>query len=728
MIKHQRSPTPAFFNEDIIFKLRDQESQFYREEQNERMQKRSRTLEENVSVEEELTRILLDEFHGKCAICEQDLGREDLVAITHRFRPRRSATNLDGTIDMDHYNWYTYQWENLYIACQFCNEHKSTLFPVKGIRAGSTVPISEVDTNEKRLIIDPCDDDPEVHFYYDQQGRIHSPTITGQHTIEVYQLNRPHLLTRRREIIESSELIKTKTRTKDGVKTIEFLVNKDGLDKPNEFLGLKRYLIKLRSRNEPDLLIGFNEEEKEELLNLEVFVEPTSEEAAIDAPHDPSTSEESIVQRKVEFVELLSIDIKNFKNITDLYFEFPKTHPTKGNWTFFLGENGSGKSSILQAIALCLIGQPTRNELKLDPKDFLQRGKRKCEVQLQTNEGKYEITITKDSITGTEAATSTFLLAYGSTRLMAQQGVPEQDHTKRTKPGNLFDPTAGLVNAKKWLLAIDKNSFNMMAVVLKEVLNLSREQTEKVQEGSITRKGGEIFFTEPDKFRQELHTLSDGYKILIALVCDICRSISEVLSSQQKDRKYPHQDFEEVHGIIIIDELGTHLHPRWKMRIVSALRKAFRRMRFIVSSHEPLCLRGLEDGEVMVVEYENKDVQMLENLPDPSKYRIDQILTSPFFGLYSVVDPKEGQVFYDYYRLLRKGDDLSPAEAEQLASLSQQVRNYNIMGNSLREELAYYAVDKILAEQADKQIRWDELKEHTKKAVEKLWEEYESDL
>jgi len=54
-------------------------------------------------------------------------------------------------------------------------------------------------------------------------------------------------------------------------------------------------------------------------------------------------------------------------------------------------------------------------------------------------------------------------------------------------------------------------------------------------------------------------------------------------------------------AIVLIDELDAHLHPRWKMRIVSSLRKAFPQVQFIASTHDPLVLRGIRNNEVAVL-------------------------------------------------------------------------------------------------------------------------------
>ena len=90
--------------------------------------------------------------------------------------------------------------------------------------------------------------------------------------------------------------------------------------------------------------------------------------------------------------------------------------------------------------------------------------------------------------------------------------------------------------------------------------------------------------------RVPLEDLSDGYQSVVALATDLMLSLLA---------RWPSVDVAE--GTVLIDELGAHLHPRWRMRIVTSLRQVFPRVQFLSSTHDPLCLRGLGDGEVVVV-------------------------------------------------------------------------------------------------------------------------------
>ena len=76
------------------------------------------------------------------------------------------------------------------------------------------------------------------------------------------------------------------------------------------------------------------------------------------------------------------VRIRNFKPIRDLELDFSGSASENGPWRVLLGENGSGKSSVLQAIALALIGGAYRRELEIPPGRFLRYGARDGSVEV----------------------------------------------------------------------------------------------------------------------------------------------------------------------------------------------------------------------------------------------------------------------------------------------------------------------------------------------------------
>ena len=86
--------------------------------------------------------------------------------------------------------------------------------------------------------------------------------------------------------------------------------------------------------------------------------------------------------------------------------------------------------------------------------------------------------------------------------------------------------------------------------------------------------------------------LSDGYHVFIALVADIARRavmLNEIDGADAPAR---------VKGVVLIDELDLHLHPRWQRVALRGLRRAFPRLQLIVTTHSPQVLSSAENRHV----------------------------------------------------------------------------------------------------------------------------------
>lgn len=79
-----------------------------------------------------------------------------------------------------------------------------------------------------------------------------------------------------------------------------------------------------------------------------------------------------------------------------------------------------------------------------------------------------------------------------------------------------------------------------------------------------------------------INHLSHGEKILLALVGDIAKNL--VLCNPDSEK--PLEGF----GIVLIDEIDLHLHPRWQMDILDKLSSQFKNCQFIVTTHSPLVI------------------------------------------------------------------------------------------------------------------------------------------
>lgn len=143
----------------------------------------------------------------------------------------------------------------------------------------------------------------------------------------------------------------------------------------------------------------------------------------------------------------------------------------------------------------------------------------------------------------------------------------------------------------------------------------------------------------------QLRNLSDGYKGIISLTADIAyRAIK--LNPHLGERAVL-----DTEGIVLIDELDMHLHPKWQRHIVEDLKRTFPRIQFIVTTHSPFIVQSLKKEEVISL-----DVEVINE--DPFTKSIEEIAEQDM----DVVDVKRSQKFLHfqqvaalYFNLIEEG-------------------------------------------------------------------------
>ena len=184
-----------------------------------------------------------------------------------------------------------------------------------------------------------------------------------------------------------------------------------------------------------------------------------------------------------------------------------------------------------------------------------------------------------------------------------------------------------------------------------------------------------------------IEALSEGYRSVFTMTVDMLREFSQYFNN-----------LEEAQGVVLIDEIETHLHPRWKMQVMTSLRRVLPKVQFIATTHDPLCLRGMDDGEVVVLQRSRGgEVRQLRDLPSIRGMTAEQLLTSDYFGLASTADPglelrllKEAN---DYARRRPTGE-FSIQVSEQTKAMLKRLS----LGDTPSEQIMQAALERYLAE------------------------------
>ena len=147
---------------------------------------------------------------------------------------------------------------------------------------------------------------------------------------------------------------------------------------------------------------------------------------------------------------------------------------------------------------------------------------------------------------------------------------------------------------------------------------------------------------------------------------------------------YP-PDLEERPGILIIDEIDAHLHPSWQRRIIPTLIEHFPNLQIFCSTHSPLVLAGLKEGQVQLLRRDEEGkVTVSRNETDIIGWSADEILRN-FLDVPSPTDLATVQ-HVERLQELRRKESLSAEESEELEQLRLRV-NQDLMGGPIAGQI-----------------------------------------
>ncbi|WP_017327302.1 AAA family ATPase [Synechococcus sp. PCC 7336] len=117
---------------------------------------------------------------------------------------------------------------------------------------------------------------------------------------------------------------------------------------------------------------------------------------------------------------------------------------------------------------------------------------------------------------------------------------------------------------------------------------------------------------------QPFSNLSAGQKSIVALIADIAIkavTLNAFLLPEELelDGETLPLLLQETSGLVLIDELDVHLHPKWQRRIVDTLKTTFPSIQFVCTSHSPFIIQSLGPGELIGLDSEDRQSLEYEN-------------------------------------------------------------------------------------------------------------------
>ncbi|MEO1386738.1 MAG: AAA family ATPase [Cyanobacteria bacterium J06634_6] len=158
-----------------------------------------------------------------------------------------------------------------------------------------------------------------------------------------------------------------------------------------------------------------------------------------------------------------------------------------------------------------------------------------------------------------------------------------------------------------------------------------------------------------------VNQLSDGEKCLIAMVSDLARRLAIANPSAENPLA--------GEGIVLIDEIDLHLHPKWQRIVVPRLLKIFPNCQFLVSTHSPHVLTHVKPNNIFLLRWEAENITA--GKPAQSYGQTANRILEDLMGLETTRPRSISSELHSVYEMIDR-NHLDEARAE-IASIRQKM-------------------------------------------------------
>jgi predicted ATP-binding protein involved in virulence len=344
---------------------------------------------------------------------------------------------------------------------------------------------------------------------------------------------------------------------------------------------------------------------------------------------------------------LKSFKIKEYQNLKDISID---NIPVDAQFIVFTGDNGEGKTNILRALTVGMYGNNDEYSNKL----FIWADKTYIFI-----EAKYENEPIINEFKGF-ASTDTFItktfniVAYGASRLQLQGAMSQAKEDGIQSPiHGLFDDNSFLLNIVEWIRFYGPKNIRL-EYNDNDIDNINQKNSEKEAARAksiveilnkilpsvdvILKNRRDIEFQQKNDNQKNVYTqrieakdLSAGNKSILAMIGDMMIRLYQ----QQPDVV----EVSDLQGIVLIDELETHLHPKWQKEFPRLLSELFPKIQFIITTHSPLVFLGMPPDKTVVYNVgrdENNQTEVKKLNLDLANMLPHEILTSALFDMENI--------------------------------------------------------------------------------------------
>jgi len=395
------------------------------------------------------------------------------------------------------------------------------------------------------------------------------------------------------------------------------------------------------------------------------------------------------------------IILKNIRGFKNLEFDLTRPGGNHAGWTVFTGDNGSGKSSLLKAIAVGLIGKDAARALQpsfhrwIREEDGVTEGSIELEIVPEQDtdsfqeKGRVNYTPFLAHINLKNSGKETLLDVTGTKNKKAERGLWSPDSTgwfscgygpfrrvfgaspeaTRLMVGHtterfvtMFQEAASLYEVDQWLRHLNHKSLEGKAEETEQLKMLLDIMSDDLMPNQITvdRVDSDgLWLRDRNGLKLAWSEMSDGYRSALALLTDILRhlistyGLNGLIERDQKNRAVITKS-----GVVLIDEIDAHLHPEWQRDIGFWLKRHFPNIQFLVTTHSPLICQAADPNGLFVLPEPGSDSQPKalkeEEYNTVIASRPDTILLTAAFGLQNTRSSRAVDARREYAKLQGK--------------------------------------------------------------------------
>ncbi|MBM7112451.1 AAA family ATPase [Archangium primigenium] len=427
---------------------------------------------------------------------------------------------------------------------------------------------------------------------------------------------------------------------------------------------------------------------------------------------------------------LLDLHVSGLKLLRDFRLDLRDAQGQPRMWTVLIGENGLCKTSILQAIAMAASGYIRANQLADVPslpdrrrekgmttinanftfgmgrhlqRQYPERGQHlekpplidtslfidpgysvfdgasfyrdENSHQLDDPSSPVEVRLIRTDPVEKARATNLpqwFVAGYGTSRLLPRPFASDKaEDPALSRLNSLFDRgrligtgfAEMIENPEEFTDALNQALVSSQLLPRAKGVEIRGRGSAKNPNDVVSKHSVDIKMGK-DTLKLPATWLSQGYQSTIAWIADI---IGQMF--WENDGAIALSDME---GLVLVDEIDLHLHPKWQLGLIPTLKRVFPKLQFIVTTHSPMVLPGLSREEIVILGQDEEGNVIAQESPESPSLLTGSEIYRTFFGIDRLHPSDLGKDLQRYSFLI--ADPLrSDAEEQEMRDIQKRL-------------------------------------------------------